>query len=664
MLYNRVFDEETGQKEFFLQSGIQELVTQAINGYSATIFAFGQTGSGKTFTITGPEGAQTSDTVGIVPRALNFLFEKINAMRSSTQLESIRIQASYLEIYNEHVQDLLNPHNSALPVRWSADRGFYVENLYIVDCDGLDDSLAVLEEGLRNRTVASHDMNEHSSRSHSVLTIYLETQNKDDSMGRTVKCHGKISFVDLAGSEKVKESKAAGDTFAEALSINKSLLNLGICISALSDPKKRNGHIPFRDSKLTKLLADSLGGHGVTLMIACISPGSLNIQETNKTLRYASKACKIQTKLVLQLDPREEILLILKREIMGLRRENLMLRGVIDRDPKHAMSGLATKDVMDREHLEGLIARARSTRNPSHFESGYSNRQSANVHPVSSTIHQTAAEEFDAKAMHERNHFVYSQSNPASVKPSITTNAKEYKRTIGDAMEFHDTNDYQGRVQMGRRSAMSTRQTTRSTRSSGGFKTDGHFRSTSAHESRPSTMATERVHSLKWSNTPAGHEHVVSQKDTIKRSGNANPATKSASQKLAPTKLPSINTKAKPKPPSVSTSPVKLAQIQQTHSDRNKEKSAQKKSKSDPKQTASPAKNNIKRPSNREHPPIAKNREEFTLLQSNDGYIADQKPLKPVPVDMVLEAVNNRHQLLSDVHALDNEISRMSVLNR
>eukprot|EP00842_Homolaphlyctis_polyrhiza_P006062 jgi/Hompol1/6457/HPOL_004986-RA len=341
MSFNHVFDENVGQALFFEQSGVRDMIVQAINGYAVTIFAFGQTGSGKTFTITGPEGSQTANTVGIVPRALSFLFSHIQQMSAANQLTQIRVQASYLEIYNEHVQDLLNPQNAALQVRWSVDRGFYVENLFIVDCDVLDDSLAVLEEGLRNRTVAAHEMNEHSSRSHSVLTIYLETLLMDPVEGRPIKCHGKVSFVDLAGSEKVKESKASGDTFTEALSINKSLLTLGQCITSLADPRKRQGHIPFRDSKLTKLLSDSLGGQGLALMIACVSPGFLNMQETFKTLRYAAKARKIRSKPVVQLDPRAEIVLILKREIQGLRKENMALRGFLENDPRFMGMGMS-----------------------------------------------------------------------------------------------------------------------------------------------------------------------------------------------------------------------------------------------------------------------------------------------------------------------------------
>ncbi|KAJ2998982.1 Kinesin- protein 12 [Globomyces sp. JEL0801] len=337
MSFSRVYGTSTNQNLFYSDSGVSDLINQALNGYATTIFAFGQTGSGKTFTITGPPEETNPDTVGIVPRALAQLFDTINEWKKNGQITDIRIQSSYLEIYNENVLDLLNPFNNGLPVRWNQERGFFVERLFIVDCDNLDDCLAVLEEGLRNRTVGGHNLNEHSSRSHSMLTVYLEIHGIDNVDKKTSQHRfGKLNFVDLAGSERVKQSRATLDTFTEALSINKSLLTLGKCISALSDPQKRKNHIPFRDSKLTKLLADSLGGRGSALMIACISPSHTNIQETLKTLRYSTQALKIQNQPAIQLDPHEEMLLNLKREIQELRKENLKLKGILTKEPQYA----------------------------------------------------------------------------------------------------------------------------------------------------------------------------------------------------------------------------------------------------------------------------------------------------------------------------------------
>ncbi|KAJ3079354.1 Kinesin- protein 12 [Quaeritorhiza haematococci] len=411
MNFNRVHGESTPQETVFNECGVKELVLKALEGYSTTIFAYGQTGSGKTFTITGPEneigniqstnsnsksqpqqkqplpakgrnGPQGSlpgipERAGIIPRALRYLFDQIRKRPG----EKFVVRAAYLEIYNEQVQDLLNPSSTSLAVRWSPDRGFYVENLFVVECEVLDDCLAVLEEGVRNRRKGSHALNEHSSRSHSIMTVHIDGEYIDKSTtdeepppkpqstpdqqkqmkkekptkgeekmkgqgggagagagagpgagtgeARVVRRHGRISFVDLAGSEKVTESKASGGTFIETLNINKSLLTLGNCISALSDSKKRTGHIPYRDSKLTKLLSDSLGGHGIALMIACISPSTHCTSETLKTLRYAARALRItrrKTPVVRMEDPRELLIARLKKDLSEVKREREELK--------------------------------------------------------------------------------------------------------------------------------------------------------------------------------------------------------------------------------------------------------------------------------------------------------------------------------------------------
>jgi hypothetical protein len=162
---------------------------------------------------------------------LRYLYQKIAEKSANDTRYTVR--GSYLEIYNEQVQDLLNPTNSSLPVRWSAERGFYVENLFVVQCEVLDDSFAVLEEGLRNRSTGATMLNEHSSRSHSLMTLHIDSEYIDPDDQRAIRKQGKICFVDLAGSERVKESKAAGETLTEALSINKSLLTLGTNLSPI-----------------------------------------------------------------------------------------------------------------------------------------------------------------------------------------------------------------------------------------------------------------------------------------------------------------------------------------------------------------------------------------------------------------------------------------------
>ena len=342
--FNQAFDDATDQEQMFNECGVKDLIDMALEGYNCTVFAFGQTGSGKTYTITGKEEASDEITEGIIPRSFMYLFDEILKREGSQYI----VKASYLEVYNEQVKDLLNPSSTSLPMRWSSTKGFYVENLFVVECEVADDMSAVLEEGLRNRAMGSHDLNEHSSRSHSMLTIYLETVVVDKADGRSYKKHGKISFVDLAGSERVKESHSTGETFNETLNINKSLLCLGNCISALSDGKKKGAHIPFRNSKLTKLLADSLGGDGVTLMIACVTPSLHNTHDTLNTLRYANRAKRIQNRPVVRMDPQEQYIMSLKREIKLLKSENTYLKqqmkGVSAVSPHFDSSHVSLKD--------------------------------------------------------------------------------------------------------------------------------------------------------------------------------------------------------------------------------------------------------------------------------------------------------------------------------
>ncbi|KNC98298.1 uncharacterized protein SPPG_06694 [Spizellomyces punctatus DAOM BR117] len=327
LTFDQIFDANCLQADVFENSGVKDLVIRALDGYATTVFAFGQTGSGKSFTMTGPPGAEMDlDRSGIILRALQFLFAQISARPDITYT----VRAAYLEIYNEHVHDLLSPSTaSSLTVRYSASRGFYVENLLVLECHALGDCVAVLQEGLRNRTTRAHQLNEYSSRSHAMMTLYIDSERADPEGGLPLRQHGKISFVDLAGSEKVKESKTTGDMLTETFNINKSLLTLGNCISALSDPRKRNGHIPYRDSNLTRLLADSLGGSGLALMIACISSSPHHSNETLKTLRYAQRAKRIQNRPAMHIEPRDEVVNSLKREIDQLRRENQHLKAML-----------------------------------------------------------------------------------------------------------------------------------------------------------------------------------------------------------------------------------------------------------------------------------------------------------------------------------------------
>ncbi|CAH1638396.1 unnamed protein product [Spodoptera littoralis] len=327
--YNVVFEPEATQEDILEYSGVKRLLEMAVEGFSCTAFCYGQTGSGKTHTLTGPPGLVESGASpfapghGLVVRSFVHLFRLISERPESHFI----LKASFLEIYNEKVIDLLNPGSARKPlqVRWSKEsRGFYVENLFTVDCETLDDLFAVLEEGMRNRAVGAHAMNAHSSRSHTLLCVRVRRDLREDA-GVVCSTHGKINFVDLAGSEMTKRTHSTGKTLEEANNINRSLMVLGYCIAQLSDGKKR-GHIPYRDSKLTKLLADSLAGNGVTLMIACIAPTRSNLSETINTLRYAARAKKIKSKPIVKMDARDALILSLKREVEALQAENQHLR--------------------------------------------------------------------------------------------------------------------------------------------------------------------------------------------------------------------------------------------------------------------------------------------------------------------------------------------------
>eukprot|EP00090_Calanus_glacialis_P003341 TRINITY_DN12478_c0_g1_i1.p1 TRINITY_DN12478_c0_g1~~TRINITY_DN12478_c0_g1_i1.p1 ORF type:complete len:672 (-),score=126.88 TRINITY_DN12478_c0_g1_i1:947-2962(-) len=354
--FNVVFEPEATQEDVLEHSGMKRLIEMGIDGFSTTVFCYGQTGSGKTHTLTGPpylEKILTNDHEkkgkekqmvgrtamnkdhGLVFRSFIYLFEQLEARKDDA---TFVIKASYLEIYNEKVIDLLNPgaKRSNLAVRWNKrSRAFVVDNLFSIECGELDDLLAVLEEGLKNRAIGTHNMNEHSSRSHTILTVHIHSEEKassDDNKGVFITRHGKINFVDLAGSEMTKKTKSEGKTLEEANNINKSLMVLGYCIAQLSTTKKsdKGVHIPYRDSKLTKLLADSLAGNGVTLMIACVSPARSNLSESSNTLRYAARAKRIKTKPVVVMDPREALIVALKREVGILQQENNHLRQLVE----------------------------------------------------------------------------------------------------------------------------------------------------------------------------------------------------------------------------------------------------------------------------------------------------------------------------------------------
>lgn len=324
--YHQVMDETFSQGHVFSDSGVHLLLDSVLLGYSASVFAYGQTGSGKTYTMAGIEDRlgktdYTSDeTDGMIPRGISYLWQEM-----ARKEETFFVKAAFMEIYNEQVRDLLNPAAGILHCRWNVKTGFFVEDLLVVDCTSIDDLIAVLHEGIRNRKTGSHELNKDSSRSHSILIVYVISEVRSDD-GHSFKKYGKINFVDLAGSERLKETKSAGEMVTETKNINKSLFTLGKVISALGDRRKAKTHIPYRDSKLTMLLMDSLGGNSKALMMACVSPAAIYVDETISTLAYAARTMNIKNKPIVQIDGKEQVLFNVKREIQLLRMENKFLK--------------------------------------------------------------------------------------------------------------------------------------------------------------------------------------------------------------------------------------------------------------------------------------------------------------------------------------------------
>ncbi|XP_007507670.1 chromosome-associated kinesin KIF4A isoform X2 [Monodelphis domestica] len=312
--YDFVFDPSAEQEEVF-NLAVAPLIKGIFQGYNATVLAYGQTGSGKTFSMGSAYTAaqENEPTVGVIPRVIQLLFTE---MDKKVDFEFL-LKVSYLEIYNEEILDLLSPSrekSSQINIREDPKEGIKIIGLTEKTVSLAMDTVSCLEQGNNCRTVASTAMNSQSSRSHAIFTISVEQKKKSDK-NSSLRC--KLHLVDLAGSERQKKTKAEGDRLKEGININRGLLCLGNVISALGDDKK-GGFIPYRDSKLTRLLQDSLGGNSHTLMIACVSPADSNLEETVNTLRYADRARKIKNKPIVNIDPQTAELNQLKQQVQQL----------------------------------------------------------------------------------------------------------------------------------------------------------------------------------------------------------------------------------------------------------------------------------------------------------------------------------------------------------
>ncbi|XP_053983668.1 kinesin-like protein unc-104 isoform X3 [Hylaeus anthracinus] len=297
----------------------EEMLQHAFEGYNVCIFAYGQTGAGKSYTMM---GKQEEGQEGIIPQICKDLFRKIS--RNSSESLKYSVEVSYMEIYCERVRDLLNPKNKGnLRVREHPLLGPYVEDLSKLAVMSYQDIHDLIDEGNKARTVAATNMNETSSRSHAVFTIFFTQQKQDSATGLVTEKVSKISLVDLAGSERADSTGAKGTRLKEGANINKSLTTLGKVISALAEiatkKKKKADFIPYRDSVLTWLLRENLGGNSKTAMIAAVSPADINYDETLSTLRYADRAKQIVCKAVVNEDANAKLIRELKEEIQKLR---------------------------------------------------------------------------------------------------------------------------------------------------------------------------------------------------------------------------------------------------------------------------------------------------------------------------------------------------------
>ncbi|XP_013195274.2 kinesin-like protein KIF3A [Amyelois transitella] len=342
--YDAVFDSNTSQMDIYVQTA-SPIVEEVLKGYNGTIFAYGQTGTGKTYTMAGSNSAP--ELRGIIPNSFAHIFSHIAKAKDDVKF---LVCVTYLEIYNEEVRDLLgnNPHQS-LEVKERPDIGVFVKDLtgYVVhNADELEKIMAV---GNKNRHIGATAMNTESSRSHAIFCITVESSKKaaDEKLHVTM---GKLHLVDLAGSERQSKTQASGTRLKEATKINQSLSVLGNVISALVDGKST--HIPYRNSKLTRLLQDSLGGNSKTVMIATIGPAECNYVETISTLRYANRAKNIENKTHVNTEPGDALLTRFQQEIDQLKKQLEETTNELEEEAEE-LSELEMSDISESE-LEGL----------------------------------------------------------------------------------------------------------------------------------------------------------------------------------------------------------------------------------------------------------------------------------------------------------------------
>eukprot|EP00795_Rhopilema_esculentum_P014434 gene14434-5491_t len=355
-----------GQKELFSDVGAGVL-DNAWSGYNTSLFAYGQTGSGKSWSVVG-YGANK----GIVPMFCEEIFNGIQKKRDEGSNAEFEVLFSMLEIYNEKVRDLLNPSTGkgGLKVRNHPKKGFYAEGLSVQPVKNYQDIEMRMEEGTKNRTVASTNMNATSSRAHTIVGITFTQKSKNEAGQETAK-KSVVNLVDLAGSERAESTGATGDRLKEGAAINQSLSSLGNCIAALADRAGgKNVRVPYRNSVLTMLLKNALGGNSKTIMIAALSPADINYEETLSTLRYADRAKQIKTKATVNEDPTEKL-------IRNLKEENEKLKELLEKVLKIQFDTFYITEVKKRVEEELQARMAENAKSMDEMEQQWADRLAA-----------------------------------------------------------------------------------------------------------------------------------------------------------------------------------------------------------------------------------------------------------------------------------------------
>ncbi|XP_069621108.1 kinesin-like protein KIF21A isoform X9 [Ranitomeya imitator] len=391
--FDYVFDIDSRQDDIYMEC-TEKLIEGCFEGYNATVFAYGQTGAGKTYTMgTGFDVNITEEEHGIIPRAVKHLFRRIDerkraALEQGLPAPDFKVNAQFLELYNEEVLDLFDTtrdidaknKKSNIKIHEDSTGGIYTVGVTTRNVASEAEMMQCLKLGALSRTTASTQMNVQSSRSHAIFTVHLcqtrvcpklDTENDLDNritsestqMNEFETLTAKFHFVDLAGSERLKRTGATGDRAKEGISINCGLLALGNVISALGDKSKKATHVPYRDSKLTRLLQDSLGGNSQTVMIACVSPSDRDFMETLNTLKYANRARNIKNKVMVNQDRTSQQINALRNEITRLQMELMEYKTgkrIIDEEGVESINDMFHENAMLQTENNNLRMRVKA----------------------------------------------------------------------------------------------------------------------------------------------------------------------------------------------------------------------------------------------------------------------------------------------------------------